>query len=60
VAIDEIKTICVAGAGTMGAQIAQQSALGGYDVWLIDVSEDQLAKAVESNTKLVMRRVEAS
>jgi 3-hydroxybutyryl-CoA dehydrogenase len=58
VAIDEIKTICVAGAGTMGAQIAQQSALGGYDVWLIDVSEDQLAKAVESNTRLVMRRVE--
>jgi 3-hydroxybutyryl-CoA dehydrogenase len=58
VGIDEIKTICVVGAGTMGAQIAQQSALGGYDVWLTDVSEDQLANAVESNTKLLMRRVE--
>jgi 3-hydroxybutyryl-CoA dehydrogenase len=56
--IEEIKTICVVGAGTMGAQIAQQSALGGYDVWLNDVDGEQLTKAVESNTKLLMRRVE--
>jgi 3-hydroxybutyryl-CoA dehydrogenase len=56
--IDEIKTICVVGAGTMGAQIAQQSALGGYDVWLNDVDGEQLTKAVESNSKLLMRRVE--
>jgi 3-hydroxybutyryl-CoA dehydrogenase len=58
VGIDEIKTICVVGSGTMGAQIAQQSALGGYDVWLTDVSEEQLAKAVEGNARLIMRRVE--
>ncbi|MEA2683822.1 MAG: 3-hydroxybutyryl-CoA dehydrogenase [Chloroflexota bacterium] len=56
--IDDIKTICVVGAGTMGAQIAQQSALGGYYVWLTDVSEEQLQKAVESNRRLVMRRVD--
>jgi 3-hydroxybutyryl-CoA dehydrogenase len=56
--IDEIKTICVVGAGTMGAQITQQSALSGYEVWLTDVSEEQLGKAVESNSRLVMRRVE--
>jgi 3-hydroxybutyryl-CoA dehydrogenase len=56
--IEEIRTICVVGSGTMGAQIAQQSALGGYDVWLTDVSEDQLKTAVESNRRLVMRRVD--
>jgi 3-hydroxybutyryl-CoA dehydrogenase len=56
--IDDIKTICVVGAGTMGAQIAQQAAIGGYEVWLTDVSEEQLQKAVESNRRLVMRRVD--
>jgi len=56
--IEEIKTICVVGAGTMGAQIAQQSALGGYEVWLTDVSAEQLEKAVESNRALILRRVD--
>jgi 3-hydroxybutyryl-CoA dehydrogenase len=55
---DEIRTICVVGSGTMGSQIAQQSALGGFDVWLTDVRADQLARAVESNHKLLARRVE--
>ena len=57
-AIDDVKIIGVVGAGTMGAQIAQQCALGGYDVWLTDVSEEQLQKAVESNRRLVTRRVD--
>ncbi len=56
--IDEIKTVCVVGSGTMGSQIAQQTALGGYDVWLTDVSDDALQRAVESNRKLMMRRVD--
>lgn len=56
--IDEIRTICVVGSGTMGAQIAQQSALGGYHVWLTDLADEQLQKAVESNRRLVMRRVD--
>jgi 3-hydroxybutyryl-CoA dehydrogenase len=42
----------------MGAQIAQQAALGGYDVWLTDIGEEQLEKAVESNRRLVLRRVD--
>jgi 3-hydroxybutyryl-CoA dehydrogenase len=58
VGIEETRTICVVGAGTMGAQIAQQASLGNYDVWLTDVSEEQLQKAVESNRRLVMRRVD--
>lgn len=46
------------GAGSMGAQIAQQAALHGVDVRLHDQSEEQLHKAVESNRGHVMRRVE--
>jgi 3-hydroxybutyryl-CoA dehydrogenase len=58
VGIDEIKTIAVVGSGTMGSQIAQQAALGGYDVWLTDVSDDALKAAVEGNRRHVMRRVD--
>jgi 3-hydroxybutyryl-CoA dehydrogenase len=50
--------LAVVGAGSMGAQIAQQAALHGVDVRLHDQSEDQLRKAVESNRGRVMRRVE--
>jgi 3-hydroxybutyryl-CoA dehydrogenase len=42
----------------MGSQIAQQTALAGYDVWLTDVSDEQLQRAVDSNRKLLTRRVE--
>jgi 3-hydroxybutyryl-CoA dehydrogenase len=56
--IDEIRTVCVVGSGTMGAQIAQQAALGGYDVWLTDIEDDQLRRAAEGNLKLLMRRVD--
>jgi 3-hydroxybutyryl-CoA dehydrogenase len=56
--IEEIRTICVVGSGTMGSQIAQQAALGGYDVWLTDVSQEQLDRALASNRKLLLSRVE--
>ena len=42
----------------MGSQIAQQCALGGFDVWLTDVKEDQLKRAAENNLKLLMRRAD--
>jgi len=42
----------------MGAQIAQQAALGGIDVTLQDTSAEQLEKAAESNRGHLMRRVE--
>jgi 3-hydroxybutyryl-CoA dehydrogenase len=48
----------VIGAGSMGAQIAQQAALHGVEVWLQDSSPDQLRKAVESNRGHLIRRVE--
>ncbi|HKB34577.1 MAG TPA: 3-hydroxyacyl-CoA dehydrogenase family protein [Candidatus Dormibacteraeota bacterium] len=50
--------LAVIGAGSMGAQIAQQAALRGVEVSLHDKSSEQLQKARESNRGHVMRRVE--
>jgi 3-hydroxybutyryl-CoA dehydrogenase len=51
--------LAVVGAGTMGSQIALQTALSGhYEVALIDSSSEQLLKAREQNEKLIHRRVE--
>jgi 3-hydroxybutyryl-CoA dehydrogenase len=49
--------LLVLGAGTMGAQIAQQAALHGVDVDLVDVSRDQLDRAVAQNRRLLEGRV---
>jgi 3-hydroxybutyryl-CoA dehydrogenase len=53
-----VNRLTVIGAGSMGAQIAQQAALHGLGVVLNDTSEQQLQKAVDSNRGHVMRRVE--
>jgi 3-hydroxybutyryl-CoA dehydrogenase len=50
--------LAVVGAGSMGAQIAQQAALGGVDVTLQDQEPAQLHKAQESNRGHLTRRVE--
>ncbi|MCP3958215.1 MAG: 3-hydroxyacyl-CoA dehydrogenase family protein [bacterium] len=55
--IDDIRRICVTGAGQMGAQIAIHAALHGYRVALHDVSAEQLEKAVSGNRKHLDRRV---
>jgi len=49
--------LLVLGAGTMGAQIAQQAALHGVDVHLVDVSADQLERGVAQNRRLLEGRV---
>jgi len=43
--IDDIKKICVVGAGNMGHQISMLAAICGYQVSCVDVSEEQLNKA---------------
>lgn len=43
----EIRTIAIAGAGTMGQGIAQMAALAGYDTLLFDLDRDALDRAVE-------------
>ncbi|OFE12173.1 3-hydroxyacyl-CoA dehydrogenase [Pseudohongiella acticola] len=43
--LEDIKNICVVGAGNMGHQIALQAAIGGYRVKCSDVSDETLKKA---------------
>jgi 3-hydroxyacyl-CoA dehydrogenase len=40
--IEEIKTVCIVGAGTMGCSSALISAISGYTVELYDISEETL------------------
>jgi 3-hydroxybutyryl-CoA dehydrogenase len=55
----ELKRVLVVGAGTMGSQIALQTALSGrYDVTLADSVEGQLERARAQNTRLLARSVE--
>ncbi len=50
----EIRKVGIVGAGQMGNGIAHVFALAGYDVLLIDVSQDSLDKA----TALIDRNLE--
>jgi len=55
----ELKRVVVVGAGTMGSQIALQTALGGrHDVTLVDTVPGQLERARAQNRKLADRSVE--
>jgi 3-hydroxybutyryl-CoA dehydrogenase len=55
----ELKRVVVVGAGTMGSQIALQTALSAkYDVTLVDSVHGQLERARAQNQKLVDRSVE--
>lgn len=50
--LEEIKTILIIGAGTMGQQIGFQCAVSGFDVILYDIAEDMLATAEKRLGKL--------
>lgn len=52
-----MKNICVIGAGTMGNGIAHVFAQYGFSVFLVDVSQDQLNKAVSTITKNFDRQI---
>ncbi len=56
--IDDVKRVLVVGAGQMGAQIAMQSALHGYQVTLNDLDRAILARGMAANRKQLERRVE--
>src|ERR1700682_2252268 len=54
----ELKSVLVVGAGTMGSQIALQTAFSGrYDVTLVDSAAGQLDRARDQNRKLLERSV---
>lgn len=44
--MSEINNVCVVGAGTLGARIALQSAIFGFDVTMVDCSQEHLDGAV--------------
>ncbi|MFI5283494.1 MAG: 3-hydroxyacyl-CoA dehydrogenase family protein [Candidatus Dormibacterales bacterium] len=55
----ELKRVLVVGAGTMGSQIALQTALTGrYDVTLVDNLPGQVERARAQNSRLLDRSVE--
>jgi 3-hydroxybutyryl-CoA dehydrogenase len=55
----ELKRVLVVGAGTMGSQIALQTALSGhYEVTLVDSAPGQLERARAQNRRLLDRSVE--
>ena len=55
--VDDIKLICVVGAGTMGSQIALQCAMHGYKVNLTDADETFLERGIASDQALLKSRV---
>jgi 3-hydroxybutyryl-CoA dehydrogenase len=52
------ETLCIVGAGFMGAQIGLHCAVHGYPVWLVDFSAEALARAAASHTQEMDRRLE--
>lgn len=57
--VTEMRRVVVVGAGTMGSQIALQTALSGrYQVTLVDADKDQLGRAAAQNDKLIRRSIE--
>jgi 3-hydroxybutyryl-CoA dehydrogenase len=55
----EVSSVVIVGAGTMGSQIALQTAFAGrHQVGLVDESAEQLERAREQNERLVRRGVE--
>ncbi len=53
--IEEIKTVGVAGAGSMGAGITQVAAQAGFQVKVVDVSEEIFARAKKTITTSLER-----
>jgi 3-hydroxybutyryl-CoA dehydrogenase len=56
--IDEIASVAVVGAGTMGSQIAFTVALAGYPVRVYSRSQERLETSVTSTVRLLEKRVD--
>lgn len=57
--LNDIKTVGIAGAGTMGAGIAQVCSQAGYKVILFDLNEHVLANA-KNNMEMALNKLEAN
>lgn len=56
--LENIKTIGIVGAGTMGSGIAQMSAMAGYTTTIFDIQEAALDKAKAAVTKNLEKGIE--
>lgn len=56
--VENIRTVCIAGAGTMGQGIAQVCALAGFDVLLHDVKVESVHKALAAIETSLRKSVE--
>ncbi len=54
----EIKTVGVVGAGTMGRGIARVAAEAGFQVLLVDVTQELVDRALQANDRELQRMVE--
>jgi len=54
--LENIKTICVCGAGTMGSDIAQIAAQSGYNIIQFDVNEAMLEKS-KANIRTALQKL---
>ena len=56
--IDDVKNVCVVGAGNMGHQISLLCAIHGYKTTCTDISEEMLKKAENFTDTYLPGRVE--
>ncbi|UCG12320.1 MAG: 3-hydroxyacyl-CoA dehydrogenase family protein [Deltaproteobacteria bacterium] len=52
------ETVCIIGAGFMGAQIGLHCATHGYTVWFVDILEEELQRAVQRHSEELDARLE--
>lgn len=55
--IDEVKKVCVVGAGTMGCRISLMCAVRGYETTVYDVSEEAMQRAPARQKEMAERMV---
>jgi 3-hydroxybutyryl-CoA dehydrogenase len=56
--ITSIKSVGIAGAGTMGQGIAQVCAYSGYEVWLYDINEELIRKGINQIDRSLQSQME--
>lgn len=56
--IISIKTVGIAGAGTMGQGIAQVCAYSGYEVWLYDINEELIRNGINQIDRSLQSQME--
>ena len=55
--IDEVKNVCVVGAGTMGSRISLMCASRGYETIVYDASEEALQRAPQRQKEMAERMI---